>query len=108
MRWQQYLAIGAVVIAVLAGSLIWLGQRSASSATSAAALASVPPEIAQAIQRLDPEAREAYTFALERPDVLSAVPCYCGCMSVGHTSNLACFVKRTPDGKSALDNHGST
>jgi hypothetical protein len=35
----------------------------------------------------------AYTFAAEHPEVLSYVPCYCGCERSGHRGNEDCFVK---------------
>ncbi len=37
--------------------------------------------------------QDGYQFALERPDVLRVLPCYCGCgLNAGHKSNLDCFV----------------
>ncbi len=35
---------------------------------------------------------EAYTVATEIPDVLEKIPCYCGCVSVGHDSLKDCFL----------------
>jgi hypothetical protein len=50
--------------------------------------------------------QEAYRFAVANPDVLSQIPCYCGCGSMGHTSNLACFVAdRSSDGSVTFDEH---
>lgn len=41
-----------------------------------------------------PEAvRAAYKFAAEHPEVLSYVPCFCGCERAGHRGNEDCFVK---------------
>jgi hypothetical protein len=38
--------------------------------------------------------RDAYEFALAHPEVLSYMPCYCGCgLSVGHDSNLGCYIE---------------
>jgi hypothetical protein len=42
-----------------------------------------------------PRVRDAYRFAAAHPHDLETVPCYCGCGSMGHTSNLSCFVKDT-------------
>jgi hypothetical protein len=36
--------------------------------------------------------REVYKFAAEHPEVLSYVPCYCGCERSGHRGNEDCFV----------------
>jgi hypothetical protein len=35
----------------------------------------------------------AYEFAAEHPEVLSYVPCFCGCERLGHHGNEDCFVK---------------
>jgi hypothetical protein len=34
-----------------------------------------------------------YRFAAEHPEVLSYVPCFCGCERAGHRGNEDCFVK---------------
>ena len=36
--------------------------------------------------------RAVYQFAAEHPEVLSYVPCYCGCERSGHRGNEDCFV----------------
>ena len=35
----------------------------------------------------------AYYFAAEHPEILSYVPCFCGCERSGHKGNHDCFVK---------------
>jgi hypothetical protein len=35
----------------------------------------------------------AYRFAAEHPEILSYVPCFCGCERSGHQGNEDCFVK---------------
>ena len=37
--------------------------------------------------------RTTYRFAAEHPEVLSYMPCYCGCDKSGHRSSEDCFVK---------------
>jgi hypothetical protein len=50
--------------------------------------------------------RQAYAFAHDHPEVLSAIPCYCGCGAIGHTSNYACYVAgQDADGTIAYDLH---
>jgi hypothetical protein len=40
-----------------------------------------------------PNILEAYQFAVDHPEVLNYMPCYCGCFEEdGHTSNTNCFV----------------
>jgi hypothetical protein len=42
-----------------------------------------PPDVVKA----------AYKFAAEHPEILSYVPCFCGCERMGHRGNEDCFVK---------------
>lgn len=49
----------------------------------------------------------AYTAALEAPEVLSAVPCTCGCTTLGHRNNLDCYIERGyADGSTLFTTHG--
>ena len=50
----------------------------------------------------------AYEFAAEHPEILSYVPCFCGCENAGHEGNHDCFVKaRNENGDViAWDEHG--
>jgi hypothetical protein len=50
----------------------------------------------------------AYQFAAEHPEILSYVPCFCGCEHSGHDGNHDCFVKsRDEDGNvTEWDEHG--
>jgi hypothetical protein len=53
-----------------------------------------------------PQVKEAYRFAIANPDVLRAIPCYCGCQAVGHQNNLDCYIKSIrPDGSIEFENH---
>jgi len=53
--------------------------------------------------------RDAYQFALQRPDVLQYIPCYCGCgMHSNHKSNLNCYIDGVqPDGTVQWDVHAT-
>ena len=50
----------------------------------------------------------AFQFAAEHPEVLSYVPCFCGCERSGHNGNEDCFVhQRAPNGDVvAWEEHG--
>lgn len=111
---------GAVITAVVAvllavGALVYLRQagpaaeQSAAAATPqsaavpAASPANLKPHPQQNLPALQfpgyptprsPEVvRAAYTFAAEHPEVLSYVPCFCGCERSGHRGNEDCFVR---------------
>jgi len=50
--------------------------------------------------------QQAYQFAAANPDVINQIPCYCGCGSMGHTSNYSCYVSSdVTDGSITYDNH---
>jgi hypothetical protein len=57
-----------------------------------------PPEVIAA----------AYRFAAEHPEVLSYVPCFCGCQHSGHNGNHDCFVQSRAANGDVLewDEHG--
>ena len=49
---------------------------------------------------------QAYQFAFANPDILSQIPCYCGCGAMGHTSNYSCYVQEVQeDGQILYDPH---
>ena len=56
-----------------------------------------PPEVIRAV----------YAFAANHPEVLSYIPCYCGCENFGHGDNHDCFVaSRDAEGRVTWDAHG--
>lgn len=78
------------------------------SSTAGTAKVTLAPESAlpEFVRGAPPKVKEAYRFAIANPDVLRAFPCYCGCGSVGHKSNLDCYIKTIrPDGSMEFDDH---
>jgi len=50
--------------------------------------------------------QQAYQFNVANPDVMTQIPCYCGCGAMGHTSNYSCYVSGVDaDGKVIIDAH---
>jgi hypothetical protein len=49
----------------------------------------------------------AYRYALERPDVVQWMPCWCGCAGMEHRSNLDCFFRSRIGGAVAFEEHAS-
>ena len=68
-----------------------------------APLSELPPEI----QRAPVTVREAYRFAIANKEILQEIPCFCGCVDVGHQNNYMCYVKEdgSPNGDLVLDSH---
>jgi hypothetical protein len=50
----------------------------------------------------------AYQFAAEHPEILSYIPCFCGCERAGHQGNADCFVRSRAENGDVLewDEHG--
>ena len=74
-------------------------QRTSSLSTIAADLPVLPPGI-ETGARSPQVIRAAYEFAARHPEVLSYMPCFCGCERGGHRNNDDCFVgKRNAKGQ---------
>jgi hypothetical protein len=54
------------------------------------------------------DAAKLYTFAIENRDLLSAIPCTCGCERFGHTSNRSCYVKAERSDQVTFTSHAAT
>ncbi len=78
----------------------------ASACGSGPSSAPMDPEWPSEVQAAPVVVRQAYAFAHEHPDVLRAVPCYCGCGAIGHTSAYACYIAgEESDGGVTYDLH---
>ena len=51
---------------------------------------------------------DLYRFAVEHPEVLTSMPCTCGCGSLGHASNRACYVKTETADRVTFTSHAAT
>jgi Protein of unknown function with PCYCGC motif len=73
-----------------------------------ATLPPVPFQVGYAPPRSTAVVTAAYEFAAEHPEVLSYVPCFCGCQRAGHQGNADCFVKSRADNGDVIawDEHG--
>src|SRR5262245_57914341 len=85
-------------------------KSQAPAAASAPARKSVPPlpNVGFAPVRPMDVVRATYDFAAQHPEILSYVPCFCGCGSQGHKANESCFVARRDPKGNVLewDTHG--
>jgi len=108
---------GIVAVVVAVGALAYVRSGAApepsSSAPAQAAATQTVPEGPPASAKFGPRpqanlpplpvqtyapprppdvVRAAYVFAAEHPEILSYVPCFCGCERSGHRGNDDCFV----------------
>ena len=101
MRPKYILVTGLLLLAGLA--LAGCGATT-TSAYTLAPMDEMPPEVQSAPQVVS----EAYRFGVANPDVLTQLPCYCGCGGMGHTSNYSCYVAgENPDGSLVFDGHAA-
>ena len=78
------------------------GTPQAASDLAMASLADMPQEV----QEAPVSVQQAYQFNVANPDVMTHIPCYCGCGSMGHTSNYDCYVADVAaDGAITYDPH---
>lgn len=64
-------------------------------------------EMSAEVKAASVEVQKAYRFAAANPDVMKTIPCYCGCDSLGHTSNFDCYVSNVDEyGRITFEEHG--
>ncbi len=90
-----------LILPTLLGLLLLSGLIAGCAPTSAEhELKMAPAKLLPAEIKTAPvSVRQAYQFAIANPEVLGEIPCYCGCLPAGHTSNYDCYV-------SSVDNTG--
>ncbi|HET7010475.1 MAG TPA: PCYCGC motif-containing (lipo)protein [Anaerolineales bacterium] len=94
MSRRMSLAVGVLTVGLLA------------SACSSNAQGPMQADWPEDIRSAPVVVRRAYAFAHEHPEVLSSIPCYCGCGVLGHTSNYACYIAGEDlDGNLVYDPH---
>lgn len=80
----------------LAGLLIGGGATPAPMQDLPATVSAPKGLLPTAVYRAGADTVAAYTAAITHPDVLSEVPCLCGCQqSLGHRNNLDCYIAET-------------
>jgi len=99
-----------VLLSLFILSFVLAGCGSTSTATPAtvghdlpmAPMSMMPDEVKSAPL----VTQQAYQFAVANPEVVDHIPCYCGCGSMGHTSNYSCYVQSVDAaGNTQFDEH---
>lgn len=105
-RWL-YVAIPILAVLLIgAGGGLFFARRGDAGSTRPEIKLAPVSQLSQQVRITPPVVQEAYRFAIANPEVLSRLPCYCGCGSVGHESNLDCFIQEfNPDGSVVFDDH---
>jgi hypothetical protein len=115
MRWipavaMAFAAAGLVVVVGIAALHVAGGGSGGGSAAMGVQNQESNRALPEYVMAAGDEAAMAYQFALDRPDVMLWMPCYCGCGGhSGHKSARDCFVKpASSSGNIQFDEHGST
>lgn len=87
---------------ILPGTLSACSTKTADHSFPMASMDGMPAEVKSAPVTV----QQAYQFAAANPDVMTQIPCYCGCGSMGHTSNYSCYVSNVDaSGTITYDSH---
>ena len=102
MPFTKNLRISLLVLIVMLAVLLSACTQTGEEELTLAPLSEMPADVQSAAASV----REAYQFAAANPDAVKNVPCYCGCGSMGHTSNYSCYIQEVkPDGEVIFDSH---
>lgn len=100
-RSRKFLSISLLAILVLV-ILPACSTNSSSTSLHLMPMDQMPAEV----QASPSVVRTAYQFTAANPDMMKIIPCYCGCRSIGHTSNYSCYVSDVDaQGKISFDSH---
>jgi len=102
---KRFFLFPTLILIILLSSLTagcGAGATSTDHELMMAPLGQMPTEV----QDAPVSVQQAYQFAAANPELMTQIPCYCGCGAMGHTSNYACYVAGTEaDGKTKFDSH---
>ena len=107
--------LGRRRLLVLVGAVLASACAPAALARPTAPPSPIPPLGANPTRGIWPaeyksapqQVQRAYTWAAGHENILTFIPCFCGCGADGHKNNFDCFVKsRQTDGWITMDLHG--
>ena len=105
-----------LVLAVGLATVFLLGSGNSSSSGAPQATQTIQDTGSDAggmpdyVMSAPEDVRMAYQFAMDRPDIIMWMPCYCGCGGhSGHKSAKNCFIKESSTADNVqFDEHGAS
>ena len=103
---KPILTLALMLVVTLTGGLVSGCSASPVSGSGPAVRMAPMQDMPAEVQAAAVPVQQAYRYAVANPHTLTQIPCYCGCGSMGHTSNYACYVSGTDaSGKPSFDHH---
>ena len=84
----RHLSLLFVTLALILSGALTACTTGTEPSLSMASMAEMPADV----QSAPVSVQQAYQFAFANLDVMTQIPCYCGCGTMGHTSNYSCYV----------------
>lgn len=99
---KTYLFLALSAVLLLSACASGVGQNNSKNESKMAPLDEMPNEVRTAPAQV----QQAYQFAAANPEIMTQIPCYCGCGEMGHISNYACYIGgKNADGSLIYDTH---
>lgn len=104
MKRQRFCSL--LVVMILLSGLVLAGCGSGKTEVAHQYHMAPLKDMPQDVQSAPVRTQEAYQFAVANPETADAIPCYCGCGGMGHTSSYDCYVAGVDEmGVMQFDNH---
>ena len=113
MNRRGVIVVTAIVAGALvaAGGAVWMKTRASAGGVTVDEIGDqvqTVPRGALPVFAKGPDKGALYAFATERGDVLTWMPCTCGCADLGHGSNRACYIKAETPQQVTYTSHAAT
>lgn len=104
MKQQRFFSL--LIVMLLLSGLVLAGCSSGNKEVGHQYHMAPLEDMPQDVQSAPVRTQEAYRFAVANPEMADAIPCYCGCGGMGHTSSYDCYVAGMDEaGVMQFDNH---
>jgi hypothetical protein len=99
---SRHLSLLLVALALILSGALSACSTETEHTLPMASMADMPADV----QAAPVTVQQAYQFAFANPDMMTQIPCYCGCGAMGHTSNYSCYVSNVDaNGTITYDSH---
>lgn len=113
MSHRGVILVAAIVAGALvaAGGAVWMKTRASAGGVTVDEIGDQVQTVARGSLPVFAKGSSVgalYAFAAGGDDVLQWMPCTCGCASLGHGSNRACYIKAETEAQVTYTSHAAT